>query len=382
MATTLAERSQSRENNLDFIRFMLAAGVCFTHSFNLLLGDNTDPLGVATRGAIGLGGTAVDMFFVISGFLVTKSWLNSRGLRDFLAKRSLRIYPAFLVVSILCAIVFGPLGTHDVQAYISSFDPWRFVRKALLLDLPAIPATLPGVAFPGLINGSLWTIKYEFACYLLLAAFGLMGLLRFRGIVLAMFLASLGVLLAQEYFHSRGLSFFIDQIGIPPMFGQARNWPRFLTYFLAGAVFHLYGDHIRHSRWLLAGALVLAPLLILGLRLTHLAMPLLGAYLVFYVAFSRTLNVRNFGKHGDFSYGVYLYAFPIQQLLAFHYGSYLTGLSMFFLSLAITTVFAVASWHLIEAPSLRLKGRLRARGTSSDFPAASTVTSNGASRQG
>lgn len=139
------------------------------------------------------GGLAVDLFFVISGFLILRSWEQSQGLKDFLLKRFLRIYPAFLVATLFCGLMFGPLGSPDPAGYFSNFKTLLFVRQVLLLGVLAVPDTLPGVAFPNLLNGSLWTIKYEFLCYLILGFAGFLNVLRFRWFLLSFFLIALVV---------------------------------------------------------------------------------------------------------------------------------------------------------------------------------------------
>lgn len=360
MNKTLGYRSSRPFNNLDLIRYFLAACVCFTHSFNLLYGDNTDPLGLATGGAVGLGGLAVDLFFVISGFLIFKSWENSRGVKDFLIKRVLRIYPAFLVVTLFCGLVFGPLGSPDPAAYFSNFKTWLFVRQALQLGIPAVPDTLPGVAFPNLLNGSLWTIKYEFLCYLLLGLAGFLKILRFRWLLLSFFLVSLAIFSFSSCIHFIATWFpSLGDLKLPGVIGDVNIWPRFLTYFLAGATFYAYRNRIIQNRLLFVVAWVMVLGGIFYLRMPNLVIPIFGPYLVYYMAFSDALKFHGFGKHGDFSYGVYLYAFPLQQLLAFHLGAHLNGLTMFVTSLAMATLFAVFSWHVIEKPALSLKKKLR-----------------------
>ena len=108
---------------------------------------------------------------------------------------------------------------------------------------------------------------------------------------------------------------------------------------------------------LLIGAITSLVILILVFKMPNIGMPLLGGYILFYAAFSKTINASNFSKYGDFSYGLYLYAFPVQQLLVFYYGEHLNGLLMFTISLILTLVLAIISWYLVEKPFLKLKPR-------------------------
>lgn len=172
--------SGGRDNNFDFLRFLLASFVLFYHCYPILYG-----LGVPSHGLWEIiadicGGIAVPFFFVISGFLVTRSWTSGPKLGDLLQKRILRIYPGFLAASLFCAVVVGPLGATDVYAYWHEFQLVKFARWALLLVGPYTPAVFVSLPMSTGVNGSFWTLRYEFYCYLLVAILGLLGLFRVR----------------------------------------------------------------------------------------------------------------------------------------------------------------------------------------------------------
>lgn len=342
------ERAETAHNNFDFLRFFLASCVVFTHSFNLLYGDNTDPLGVATRGAMGLGGEAVNFFFIISGFLITKSWLSRPEPGAFLRKRILRIYPAFIVVVFLCVFLVGPLGAESAAAYFGNLDYLRFLTDTPRLKLQHLPPTFTDNPMPGMVNGSLWTIRYEFLCYLAVAVLGLAAAFRHRVVVLALFLLALGLFVWRGVLAESGqqLPYLLDRLG---------QWPRLLSCFLAGMAFYLYRQRIPFDARLFLAALLLFFVAAFQLRLAALATPLFGAYVVLYLAFSQGLKLQGFGKYGDFSYGIYLYSFPLQQLLSLYLGEMLNGMTMFMLSLGGSVALAALSWHYVEKPCLRLK---------------------------
>ncbi|MFI8983286.1 acyltransferase family protein [Ectopseudomonas khazarica] len=350
----LLEKNQEKINNFDAIRLFLAFCVCFTHSFNLLYGDNTDPLGVATNGAVGLGGTAVDFFFLISGYLVVSSILRARGSVLFLRKRVLRIYPAYIVASFLCVFFFAPMVSLDLGQYFRDVHILKFIKNAIFLGVPSTPGILGDAAFPHVINGSLWTIRYEFLCYIGLAFLYLVGVLRYRWLILLIGLAWLLLFVLQSNAdagccHSAILSVVPDQL-----LTYLNNFPRFFTYFTIGTIFYLYREDISHRRsW------VLFSLILVGVGVAahqaSLVMPVFGSYVIFYLAYSKTLNLAGVGRYGDFSYGVYLYAFPVQQVMAFYAQEHLNGLTMFLASGMISLVFAVASWHLVEKHFLKMK---------------------------
>ena len=298
------------------------------------------------------GGIAVPFFFVLSGFLVTRSWASDPKLGDFLQKRVLRIYPGFLAASLFCAIIVGPLGAADSRAYWHEFQPVKFARWALLLVGPYIPTVFVSLPMSTGVNGSFWTLRYEFYCYLLVAALGLLGLFRVRLVLAAAFtvlyaLRLVQLLTGRVFFPSREVH----------LFGNLASWSSLILYFLAGMLLYLYRDKVPYSRTLFLvclGALVLCGLLPGGIALV---LPVCGSYALLCLAFSRRLGMQRFARRGDFSYGLYLYAFPIQQLLVLYLGPHLGVPALFAAAFGLTLGVAVVSWHLIEKPCLRLKRR-------------------------
>ena len=197
---TLAQASLGRENNLDFLRFFLAALVVFSHSFALPGYEHWEPIRFLTRGQIDGGSLAVDAFFIVSGFLVTQSWQRSKGLDDYLKKRILRIYPGFVIVTLLCALVVGPLGAANPAAYWQALNPARFMYNTAQLQF-FLPPVFTHLNYHS-ANGSLWTIRNEFLCYLMVALVGLNGLYRRRGMILTLFIIALGLYAREVYGHA------------------------------------------------------------------------------------------------------------------------------------------------------------------------------------
>jgi peptidoglycan/LPS O-acetylase OafA/YrhL len=350
--TATGKENSGRDNNFDFIRLVLAVQVIFSHSYPLLWGDNArEPLMRLTGGQVTFGETAVAGFFILSGFLITKSWVRSSGPGDYLRKRVLRIYPGFLAAVAFCGLVVGPLGAANLAEYWGAFSPSQFVVKALNLQGAAIPPSFqsnPGHA----INGSLWSIRYEFLCYLGVAALGLCGAFRQRRLVLAAFAGWFAVYALQVQLDMKIPGHRLGWIyGFPPY------WPRLATCFLAGALFYLYRDRMRYSlTGFVASVIGLVALAALpALEGLALATPLLGAYAFFYLGFLPVRRLHGFAKRGDLSYGMYLYAFPVQQLLVHYVGTSLHPLVLFAVATPITTTFAVLSWFFVEKPFIRLK---------------------------
>ncbi len=347
---TFAEVSEGRDNNFDFLRFGLAVFVLFYHCYPILYGLHALPHGPAETVADVCGGVAVPFFFVISGFLVTRSWLADPRPRDFLQKRVLRIYPGFLLASLFCALVVGPLGAADPAAYWHAFQPVKFARWALVLVGPYIPTIFVSLPMSTGVNGSFWTLRYEGYCYLLVLALGLLGLYRRRGAILAAFLI---LYVLREVQTLTGRVFFPDRE--LHLLGNLASWSSLILYFLAGMLFFLYRGLVPYSRAVFLACL--GALVLCGLGHWEVGLPVCGSYLLLCLAFSRRLGLQHFARWGDFSYGLYLYAFPIQQLLVLYLGRRLTIPTLFLSAFLLALGVAALSWYGVERPCLRLKRR-------------------------
>ncbi len=338
--------SQTR-NSFDSLRLLLALLVIFSHSFPLTRGSNaTEPLfrlaapPMLPGDEITLGTVAVWSFFVISGFLITKSWQRSPSPRSFLSKRVRRIYPGFLVAVSVCALIQAFLtgkGTLGLPGL------WNFLSNALQLKMFDSSAVFTGNPFPNVINGSLWSIPYEFWCYLGVMLLGLLALLR-RGTSIAGLLCV--VVASHIWLDYRGWSpggMLLGRIVGFPLF-----WVRVLPFFLAGTFFALVEQRIELRP---VYALISAVLLVFTTPFAYLpyvAYPIFGSYLLLYLAFSPALVSLNLGRWGDFSYGVYLYSFPIQQTLIHLFKARLTAIELFFLAAPTSLAAGVLSWFLVE----------------------------------
>lgn len=346
------QSTETRANNLDVLRFILACVVIHSHSYLLTGRDYHSLRAKALHLQIGGGWLAVNFFFMLSGFLVCNSWLRSRGLGDYLKRRTLRIYPGFFAVLAFCVFIVGPLSGVNLHGYFASAQTWTFFRPLLLGPVGQLSGAFASAPWPGQVNVPLWTIRFEFICYLLLAGIGLAGLLRKRERVLWLFLIAVIALAAQ----ARGWP------GAWPTsvryFGAIDEFPRFIVFFLAGSVFYLYRDLIPQSDGLAVCALI--ALLAAGAAGQFaLALAFCGPYLIFYLAFHPRVRFHHFARHGDFSYGMYLYGFPVQQLLVRYLPAAHQPVVLTCLALLGALALAALSWHLVEKPFLKLKHSAR-----------------------
>jgi peptidoglycan/LPS O-acetylase OafA/YrhL len=323
-----------KSNNFDVIRLFLALLVIYSHSYPGVGLNDREPLSVLTRGQSTLGEISVLSFFMISGFLITRSWAGTPRLGDYLSKRVRRIYPGFIVSCLICLLVVGPIGALGHAGYWAGFNPFGFAGRLLLLN-PRFPQTFHGKLTTD-VNGSLWTIRWEFLCYLCVPVVALLGCLRRRRRLAALFAASMLLLIIKSY-------------AAPHI-----NFPgRLATAFVAGQIFYVYSDKIVYRRtWFyFAAAVMLFSAVASRLNLYHILFPIFGGYVLFYVAFAKVkvLGWLKASLRGvDISYGVYLYGWPIEGLILWVSRTPLNPNVLFLMTAPASLIVGTLSWYLVE----------------------------------
>lgn len=327
-----------KANGLNTVRLLLAAGVIIWHSFPLTGRD----IGFAPLRQL-LGEGWVDGFFAASGFLITASWMRRPDWAAYLTARVLRIMPAFWTCLLVTGFVFAPVVlTLAGQTLPAAFWPDAvsyFFSNSLLrmqqYDIAGTPATVPR---SGTWNGSLWTLWWEFLCYLGVMVLGLLRLMSKRWTVETVFLLSLAATLLTDAGVTSN-SFYMKAA-------------RFALMFAAGALVYRHRDRIPVS-WPLVtftAVVVVAAAWLPNYRVVA-ALPM--AYLV--IVAGASLRQPVFRLRNDISYGVYIYSFPVQQALALFGLITLPALVFAAITVVPTVLLATASWLLIEKPALRLR---------------------------
>ncbi|MDP3112216.1 MAG: acyltransferase [Thermodesulfovibrionales bacterium] len=338
MDAILSDKIASKDNNFNFLRLLSVTLVIFAHSFDLL--KCKDPLRLAT-GDMSFGTFAVYILCIVSGFLITKSWLNNPNLITFFKKRLLRIFPALVSCILFTVFAVGPLVTiMPIDKYFA--NPWTYdYLKNVFLFIEALDR-LPGVfIFNPLpyVNGSLWFLPIIVFLYGSLAILGMLTLVKRR-----FFIVLILPLLLFLYFHTD------HSMGI---LGMNVGWLLKLSFFFfSGSVFYLYAEKIVLNAKL--ALLAMTFLLIsmrspIGLFLCFLSLP----YLILYFAFSEVRFIKGFAGRTDLSYGLFIYAFPLQQTLLHFFKDGLNTSIFFILSWILTFIIAYLSWHLVEKHFLR-----------------------------
>lgn len=345
-ARRLDEVSGDRDNNFNLLRVIAAVLVLFSHSFTLVSGNSSnEPLRQSldtTWGAI-----AVDVFFITSGFLITASLVNRNDIVSFSIARIRRIYPA--LIAAMTVTVFGiglALTTMDRTDYLLSRQTYRywFFNSTLV---GGVEGQLPGVfgsnPFGPLVNGSLWTLPYEVKAYALMAF---------------VWLASRAVGRRREN------TFFVPSVVLLGAVGLLCNMfnsvlpllnelgTRLYGFFFLGAACFVLRSHITLSTKLFTGIAALVLACTQDPDMFGAFYPPGVAYITFYLAYGPGGRLRQFNQLGDYSYGLYIYAFPVQQSLIALFPSMSTA-TMVVYSFAVTLGLAVISWHVVEGPSLK-----------------------------
>jgi peptidoglycan/LPS O-acetylase OafA/YrhL len=340
--------SKLKRNNFDTIRLSMAVLVVWSHSFALYYGsEDSEPVSILMHGTYNSGNLAVLVFFVISGFLICHSYLHCKSLLQFLTRRVRRIYPGYMAATLLGAFMIVPLFSSHMLKDFSTAEISKSVGLNLLLQNYVPPSDVFG---RGVVNGSLWSIPYEFWCYLGLAMLGLTSLLSKRAVCVAIAIITMTV------------RFWLDLTGRKPggglielIIGWPYTWFIVLPCFMFGAVAYLYRDALPRSRSILIATLVLLvvvanlPMVPLYTKLmTDLLFPPIIAYATFYIAFSQHIKMHDTARWGDFSYGTYLYAFPIQLILMASLGKTIAFPVYIALSVVMALAAGIVSWHLVE----------------------------------
>lgn len=297
---------------------------------------------------VSLSRLGVSTFFIISGYLISQSLYRNPSVFDYLKKRSARIFPGLLVAVLLTILLLGPLmTTWRLVDYFTDPATFTYLKNCLLFRKQA---QLPGVfehnPVGPQVNGSLWTLVYEFSFYLLLLVCYKTGFLRLRFLNLVFFLIGLTVLP------------FLKQLPIYYNYYPSINMSpgeliRFVLFFWGGVLAFLYRDRIRYTGFGALTALVGCVGLMIFRQYTVLysLLYILLPYLIFYLAYLPG-SLNRFGKWGDFSYGLYIYSFPIQQAIVALYPS-VSGVMVMALTILLITPLARMSWFWVELPALR-----------------------------
>ncbi|AQG98354.1 hypothetical protein A9R05_05585 [Burkholderia sp. KK1] len=332
---TLGEALKRSNNNADVFRLMAALAVIWGHSFALAPAKGlSEPIG-DLLGFDYSGSLAVKFFFFLSGILVTVSWIRNPSPMKFALARIFRIFPALIVSAMIMMLMVGPLLTTLPRSDYFG-NTWMYEH---IIVSPQMGYALPGVfqrnAYTA-ANGSLWTISYELLMYTVLLGLGMCCLFRLKAVAFTLCAASVIWFMANPESITVFGMLNVNEAGTLPAF------------FAFGALLAIFKDSIRIDGKVVIGLCLLAWTVRGGPAFKYAFYP---AFLLAPIWLMTTRPLKMIRLPGDFSYGVYVYGWPIQQVFAAlfpHAGPHTNAA----LSMPTSVLVGAASWYLIEKPAI------------------------------
>ena len=335
-------QSKSSGNNFDALRLLAATFVLVSHSFQLTAQPSSKTPDWMHAENIEFGDVGLIIFFVISGYLITKSWRKDPDIMRFVIRRGLRIMPALIFVVIVSVFILGPFLTNlSVPEYFQSGDTYAYLQNIHFnyfhSDLPGVFAENP---VANIFNAPLWTLAFEVFCYSIILVAGAARILngRFCLVFLIAFLL---------------IFILITPDGTASWYYTMNKFRMLGVPFLIGAAFSFYDKEtvldIRLAIFCI-GAVIIGALIGADFGV----MATFGAYVILFLAFAPLGAVARIGRRGDFSYGIYLWGWPIQQILVSVWPS-MNWASNLILAFLMSLGIAALSWRFIEKPALALK---------------------------
>lgn len=373
----IAQYLKDKDNNFNLLRFIAASTVVYQHCYPLLgFADGNSYFANIVN--------AVAIFFVISGFLISKSWDESKNLVNFGKKRFYRIVPGLFICLIFTIMIIGPLCTNlSLSEYFSQKQTYRYVLKNISFNTAfRINGLFESNPYPQAVNGSLWTLELEVFCYIMVAVFGVflakikINLAKFLILITATLIILLKLVENNQNQDSQSLILqYLPEICKHPSYVEMS------IYFAIGSLYYHYRQRLKIIPII---AIAILPIYLLNQQFylnKYLNFAILP-YLVFYFALAikpTNPKLANFGKTHDLSYGIYIYAFPIQQAVIYflltsqiikpflsNFAPELVKINLaseqnfniilfaflFFISYSVSLIFAFLSFKYVEKPCL------------------------------
>lgn len=335
-------------NNFDFLRFLFALLVVMGHSYTLSgNGESMEFVSLISNKQLSLTSIGLNGFFVISGYLIFKSLMNSNTLKGYYWRRFLRLYPGLFVV-LLTTIFLSPFLYESEISFFKNKDVYTYLPNNL--SLYRIQYSIQGVltknTYHSAINGSLWTICYEFTLYLLLSI-----LILFRNNIKIV----QGVLFVLFMIVYIGYVFYFDYLsGINFIGLEGKHFLNLGNFFICGSLLSSLQIEKMNYKKIGLGLVFFIFIISIYFGVYNLSKHILFTILILLVALNPINKICKFGKIGDLSYGIYIYSFPIQQILMYFFK--FNGKQLLFMSLVLSIFFGFFSWHLIEKKAMSYKG--------------------------
>ncbi|HWK05314.1 MAG TPA: acyltransferase [Puia sp.] len=337
MSFTLENAIERKNNNFDFIRLVASLAVIFGHSFYIFLTNGySEPFKQILVDNYS-GSIAVYIFFFLSGIFISSSFVNSKNLAHFVLMRVFRIWPALITCILITVFIIGPIfTTYTLHKYFFDTQTWKYLFKnCLMLRFePRIQSVFANNHLNEALNGSLWTLPMEITCYMIVFIFGLAGVFKHRMTVI---LGVVVLILVCHYLpRLKGYLFINVQT----------------KFFFAGILSFTFKDYIILNRKLAIGIIFAACVFyFLYFRLFEGVFYIALIYGMLILATSKI--VRKIKLPGDYSYGIYIYGYLIQQIIA-HLFPNIKAYPSMLLTVPLSVIAGMISWHYIESPAIKI----------------------------
>lgn len=335
-----------RPSGFDYMRLSLAVAVVVWHSVVTSAGQAAQhelwvsPLGAALK-------LILPMFFALSGFLVAGSMERCKTLWSFLGLRVLRIYPALTVEVLLSAFLIGPLVTTlPLADYFIHPQFWSYLVNVTGHISYLLPGVFAANPLPHVVNGQLWTVPWELACYTALGLLIALGLKARKPLIwLAIFALSLSLVMWTLVVGPSRVT----------LEGEVVRGPILVLFFLCGVGFYLYRQRVIYNHVLGVLSLIATPLLLHYAPAGEYLGILPGTYATVYLGVMNPVRQHHLMAMADGSYGIFLYGFVIQQFIMAMWPWAQVWYLNVACALPLSVLVGLASWHIVEKPLLRLK---------------------------
>lgn len=332
--------SKGRSYNLNFLRFIAALVVIISHAYPLSLGiDHSDFMTSFSNNKLGLGGIAVGVFFFSSGLLVSKSVENKNTIKKYFEARCLRIFPPLILIVLLSIFLLGPIFTNlSLYEYFVNPNTYLYIRNAILLPFHNLPGVFDGNIYGSVVNGALWTLPVEFLCYIGLFICYKLNLMNKK---IMKYTIPLFVIVMILCFYSEFLIFITIRQFVQPVF-----------IFYVGMLCYVYRDKITLNKVV---ALMFCGLwiVLVYLNLSEIAMIVIFPYIILTFIYSDKQCSKSLSRLGDYSYGIYLCGFPVQQIIVNLNNGHMSAVLNYLIAIPIACVIGIVIYNIAEKPFLQ-----------------------------
>lgn len=338
---TLESRMNIRSNNLQFLRFVAALLVLIGHSFVLCESDYQEIVYYLTGKEVTLGRIAVAIFLFASGLFIARSVENKHGFKEYFSARAMRIFPLLWVV-VLLSMGMGALCTkHSFVTYVGNVGTWKYLLNGVFVLQHDLPGVFQGNSYGSVVNGALWTLPVEFVCYIVCFLCYHFGVMKRSIMKWTIPFCIIGSVLAVAINKILQISIIEDTLCL-------------CIIFYIGMLYYVYRHCIVYNR---KGVVVVSLILIVSivLKISWIGILCAFPYYLSWFFFSKTQISERLACLGDYSYAMYLCAFPIQQLWIYVFGGNMDPYTNIVLSSVVTIVVAYLLVMCIERPLIEKK---------------------------